>query len=310
MNQETNQNIPEQQQPKRNNTWIFVAVIVLLVGTNIYLFTNRNKVVTEKQEVTVQRDSAVQSRDAIKTEYDAALARLDDLTSKNAQMDKEISDKNGEVARLKSEISKILSNSNATKADLAKAQALIGQLKDKTKNYEERIAQLEGENKDLSNANASLKQERDSTASQNMTLKKIGAVLHASNIRMESIDLRRNKTKEKETTKARKVDLLRIKFDIDENRIAESGTKDLYLRIIGPDGNLLSNAAYGSGITTASDGTSLHYTLQKQISLTKDQSVKDIIIDWNQDSDYKKGSYTIEIYNEGYKIGSGSIALR
>jgi uncharacterized protein len=309
MNQEMNQNAPVQQ-PKRNNTLIFVTIIILLAGINIYLFINRNKVVEEKQEISVARDSAIQSRDAIQTAYDAALARLDDLTTKNAQMDKEITDKDGEIARLKNEISKILSNSNATKAELAKAKSLIATLNAKTKNYEERIAQLEGENKGLSDANASLQEERDATASQNMALKKLGAVLHASNIRMEPIDLRRNNTKENETTKAKRVDLLRIKFDIDENRIAESGTKDLYLCITGPDGNLLSNAAYGSGITTTSDGTALHYTLQKQISLTKGEAVKDLAIDWNQDSNYSKGNYTIEIYNEGYKIGSGFIVLR
>src|SRR5690606_6986722 len=136
-------------------------------------------------------------------------------------------------------------NKNATEADLKKARKLIASLDDKTKEYQERIAVLETENTDLSNKNTVLATERDSTVTQNIALKKVGSVLHASNIRMIPVDLRKGGKKESETSKAKRTDLLRITFDIDENRIAESGNKDIYLRITGPDGTVLSNAAYG-----------------------------------------------------------------
>ena len=71
---------------------------------------------------------------------------------------------------------------------------------------------------------------------------------------MEAINLKRGGKKEVETSKARRADMLRVVFDIDENRIAESGNKEIFLRITSPDGRLLSNAAYGSGVTTADDG--------------------------------------------------------
>jgi len=133
--------------------------------------------------------------------------------------------------------------------------------------------------------------------------------LHASNIRLEPIHLKRGGKKEKETSKARKVDVLRIMFDIDENRIAENGTKELDVRIVDPNGSLLSNAAYGSGTTTASDGSSMNYTIMKQVALETNKPVKDVTVDWHQDSDYKKGQYQIEIYNGGDKIGSGNVTL-
>src|SRR5690606_18501707 len=187
---------------------------------------------------------------------------------------------------------------------------LITLLNTKTKSYEERIAELENENQVLAGKNELLAQERDSTVTENIGLSqkvRLGAVLHASNIRMVPIDLRRGGQKQKETERARKVDIMRIYFDIDENRIAESGMKEIFLRITGPDGNLLSNAAYGSGVTSTYDQQSLNYTLVKQIQLQQSKPVKDVTIDWNQDSDYKKGTYNIEIYNEGYKIGSGNV---
>jgi len=315
MNQPTSQPNPSKgpnQPPKSNTNLIFGIIIAALAAIIIYLLIDRNKLSTQNQQMITTVDSTVLDRNTIKGEYDAALARLDDLVSKNTALNKEITDKDGEIAKMKAEVQSIMSKSNASKAELRHARDLIAQLNGKVKTYEERIAELEGENKNLTDANSSLTKERDSTVTANVGLQqkvRLGAVLHASNIRMVPIDLRRGGKKEKETGKAKRVDLMRIYFDIDENRIAESGPKELYLRVSGPDGKLLSNAAYGSGITTTADGASLNYTLVKTVQLQQNQPVKDVTIDWHQDSDYQKGTYAIEIYNDGYKVGGGSVEL-
>lgn len=253
------------------------------------------------------------SRRAVEGEYSAALARLDELVSKNAQMDTLLTNRDSEIAQLRKEIDAIVKNKNATASELGRAKRLIAQLNSKVTGYEERIAELEQQNTDLSNQNTVLSEERDSAVTRNIGLEqkvKLGAVLHASNIRMTPIDLRRGGARQKETSKASRVDVLRIMFDIDENRIAESGRKELFLRVTGPEGNILSNAAYGSGVTTTNDGQSLNYTLLKQVDLQQNEPVRNVTIDWKQDSDYKKGNYDIEIYHEGFKIGSGSVALK
>lgn len=310
--QETNPQ-PQYQPPKRNSNTIYLVIIGVLLVTCIYLFMSRNTVVQEKETAEMQFASSDSSRRAVEGEYSAALARLDELVSKNAQMDSMLNDRNSEVAKLKSQIDAIVRNKNATAADLGKAKRLISSLNSRVKTYEERIAELEHENSDLTNKNATLSSERDSAVTENAGLQqkaKLGAVLHASNIRMTPIDLRRGGKKEKETSRAGRVDIMRIMFDIDENRVAESGKKEIFLRITGPDGNVLSNAAYGSGVTSGADGSSINYTLLKQIDLVQNQPVKDLTIDWKQDSEYKAGSYNIEIYNDGYKVGSGRVTLK
>jgi hypothetical protein len=168
---------------------------------------------------------------------------------------------------------------------------------------------LERENTILTGNNKVLTRERDSTVTQNIAIKQLASVLHASNIRMDAIRVKRN-GKEKETRKAKKADVLRVTFDIDENRIAESGTKMIYLRIVGPDGSVLNNPANGSGMMTSSKGDHLTYTLPKSLSLVQNQPVKGITVDWNQDGDYAKGVYKIEIYNDGYAVGSGEVNLK
>lgn len=312
MSQEINQVTPTPQPPrppKRNDAMIYVVIILILLGVIIYLMVTRHNVTTQYEQTSAQLVTADSSRKSVENDYNAALSRLDQLTSKNAQMDSLINDRNGEVTRLKQQIQGILSDSRATADQLKRARGLIQQLNSKTKSYEERIAELEGENNTLTNNNQSLTKQRDSTATQAATLKQIGSVLHASNIRMEPIHVKHN-GKEKGTDRARRVNAFHIIFDIDENRIAESGTKEVEIRIIAPDDNLLSNAAYGSGVLTMSDGSTVNYTLAKQIPLEQGQPVRNVSIDWHQDSDYKKGRYQLELYNGGYKIGSGSVTLK
>ncbi len=322
MNQEINQsghNPVPQPEPernpgqtyasKRNNTWIYLVIIAVLLGTNIYLFLNRNTLTERTMIAETETAIADSARLAVENDYKAALARLDDLVSKNTALNNEISDKDGEIERMKKELRSIMAKRNATAEDLRRARVLIGELNTKARTYEERIAELEGENLTLSEANTSLSRERDSIVSETATIKRLGSVLHASNIRMLPIDVRRS-GKEKETGKAKRVDVFRIYFDINENRLAEDGDKELYLRISGPDGKLLSNAAYGSGITTDADGNTLNYTLLKEVSLVKGRPVKDVTVDWRQESDYQKGSYNIGIYNEGYLIGTGNVVLK
>ena len=304
---------PPAGRPRRNNTWNYGGIIALLLGTNVYLYMNKNKIADQRESAIVQRDSAVNTRDALNTEYQAAIARLDQLNTSNAQLSNEIKDKDGELQKLRDQLQGIMSKQHKSEGDYSKARALITKLNSKVSSYESRIALLEGENRQLTSQNSTLTEEKAQVVNENTGLQqkvKLGAVLHASNIRLEAINLKRHGTKEQETIKARRTDLLRVVFDIDENRIAENGTKELFLRITAPDGRLLSNAAYGSGITATEDGQQLSYTLAKQINLTTNTPVRDVVVDWNQDSDYQHGTYAIDIYNSGFRIGGGSVTLK
>lgn len=289
-------------------------MIALLLGTNIYLFLNRREMQSENAELAVGKENADSAYANVNSEYQAALGRLDLLVSENESMDSVINGQNSEISKLRSRIEGLLNKDRRTADDYAKAQRLVKQLNARVRTYEQRIAELEGQNKTLSEQAAIIAEERDEVIEENTGLEekvKLGSVLHASNIRMIPIDLRRGGTKEKETGKAKRVDVLRILFDIDENRIAEAGSKDLFLRITSPGGGVVSNAAYGSGATTGAGGERIDYTLQKVVNLRQGERVSDVSVDWRQeDGDYEKGSYGIEIFHEGYKIGGGSVALR
>jgi myosin heavy subunit len=306
-NESNTQVIPETN--KSNNKLLIGLLILSLIG-NAYLLYQTNKLDKGNTVLIDENTNLNEAKNQLQSEYDASLARLDELTGKNAALDEMIQEKDSELAKLKSEIKTLLTKKNATVADLKKAQALISTLNGKVKTYEERISELETANQQLSTNNQTLSNAKDSIESAANQLKKLGSVLHISNIKMEPINLKRNGEKEVETSKAKRVDVLRLVFDIDENRIAESGDNDIHIQIISPSGSLLSNAAFGSGVSTDADGNTLNYTVAKRINLEKGQKMSNVSVDWKQESQFEKGDYIINFYNLGYKVGTGSVKLK
>jgi outer membrane murein-binding lipoprotein Lpp len=308
-----NNSSAEQGSSRSGSPIIYWVIIALLLAACIFLFMSKNQMAeqdaADKQNLEAKIDSVSSDRESLQKDFEAASAKIDQLVTENARLDSSLQMDNSELVALKSKIKGILGKANVTKVELKKAQELITSLNSKTAQYEARIAELEKENEVLTGKNVVLTKERDSTVTQNIAIKKLASVLHASNISLEPIHLKRN-GKERETSKAKKVDVLRMKFDIDENRIAENGNRMIYVRIIASGGNTLNSAANGSGNLTTNKGDVIAYSMVKEIALVKEQPVKNLSLDWKQEGDYTPGNYMIEIYNEGFKIGSGNVTLK
>ena len=135
----------------------------------------------------------------------------------------------------------------------------------------------------------------------------IGSTLNAYNITVTPIHERKN-GKEKVTTTAKRVDKLVIAFDVD-NRIAQSGTTDIYVCITGPDGKPVTVEALGSGtFTTREEGDKL-FTAKIPVEYEAGKR-KPVQFAWKQNSDFQRGNYKIEIFHNGYKIGEGVRELK
>ncbi|NIG57322.1 DUF3450 domain-containing protein [Chitinophaga sp. Cy-1792] len=301
---------PEKPRSSRN-VLIYGILIAALVGTWIYMFLDKNK---SNEIVTAQKtqiDSISTSRDALQQEYNAANARLDDLISQNTRMDSLVKTKDKEIQDMKARISSILTKKNATAAELAEARRLIEQLKSNIEGYQQTIERLEGEKIVLAGERDVARKERDSVSTVKDSLGKkvdLGSVLHASNIRLEPIRVKNN-GKEVATTKAKKADVMRVEFDLDDNRIAPTGDKEIYVAISAPDGSPLAVEALGSGRFTLEDGTEKLYTVKKTVPYVQGQKLP-VSMDWKQNSDFKPGDYAVEIYHNGFKIGAGKVTLR
>jgi hypothetical protein len=135
----------------------------------------------------------------------------------------------------------------------------------------------------------------------------IASTLNATNIAIVPVDVKSN-GKEKITTTAKRVNKLLIKFDVN-NRIAEPGTTDVYVVITGPDGKSVMAPANGSGTFTTREEGDKSFTAKVPVEIQTAQT-KNVQFAFTPGSAFQQGSYTIQIYQNGFKIGEGTRELK
>ena len=310
---------PPPESPKTD--WRFfltIGLVIALLGTWGYIIWDKSKVKETIQQKDTLYTSVSAEKDNLKTQLDEATMRYDELKTDNVKKDSTITAKDREIAEKKAKIKNILAKADATKEELAEAKSLIASLNDDISSYKAQVETLKGEKLVLTKEKEQVTQERNQVQGKFDSAKNVikvredvidvGSTLHASGFNIVGID-EKNDGKEKETTKAKKVDKLRITFNLDENRISQSGQKDLFVCITGPDGNAIAVEALGSGtFSTREDGQKI-FTQKVQISYTQGQR-QTVSFDWKQNTNFAVGNYTIEVYHNGFKIGEGIAILK
>lgn len=302
-----------------NNRNILTGIlIVALLATWGYIIYDKNKTKQEKQDLTAQIVNSDSSKNELQRELNDAALRLDALKTSNVKADSLLKTKDKDIQDLRRRVQSILNKRNATAAELAEAKRLIAELKGNIETYTAQIEELKNENTQLTQQNQQVTQQRDvaykNYDSANQVIKQkenvidIGSTLHASNFKIVGIN-ERHSGKEKVTSKAKRVDKLRISFDLDENRITQSGQKDIYVSITSPDGNPVTVDALGSGKFVTRDGTEKAFTKKVEVNYVQGEK-QPVTVEWTQNSDFQTGNYKIEIYNNGFKIGEGVVTFK
>ena len=309
------------QLPKDNRKLIYGILIAALIGTWGYIIYDKSKTketVTQLQSRVVNIDSA---RNAIQQDFLTVSAKADSLTQNNIQLHGDLADKQSAIQKLKGNIGSILKKKNASDGELAHAKQMIGELNGKMDSYIAEIDKLKGENQQLTSTNVQLNTDKTQLAAdkqgleQSLTTTKtekkqledkvdVASTLHASSIGIAAIKVS-GSGKEKETTTAKRANLIRIAFNLDENRVTPSGTKDIYVVVTGPDGKPITE---GTTFNTRDEG-SKNFTSKVSVNYEQGKAVP-VSFDWRQNDKYKEGDYRIEIYNNGFKIGEGVKTLK
>lgn len=311
---------PEQTAPQKKNNmrnYLTGGLIVALLGTWGYIIWDKN----QTKETIQQKDAVIVNKttqaDQLQKELEEATMRYDMIKTSSANMvhskDSVITQRDKNIAQKKKAIQDLLVKAKDNKALYAEAETLITDLKNDIEGYKTNIEKLEGEKLVLTQQKEAITQERDrvnlNLDSANKELKQkdaminVASTLHASNFLVAGIDEKRDGS-EKVTSTAKRVDKLKISFDIDENRISQSGKKDIYICITAPDGNPII-----SGKFNTYEGEEKTYTQKMDIMYIQGQR-QSVSFEWKKGTPFQPGEYKIEIYNNGFKIGEGVKPLK
>jgi predicted nuclease with TOPRIM domain len=306
------------QKPKTNGALLAALIIMTgLAGVSSYLYFDQKKV-SENQEVTISERVEELSTtrvklDSISTALDAKIAEVQKLGGDVTELEKMKVQLEQDKASLR----------KGNRISLARYDAKIKQYEAFLVEKDTLIANLQRENvtlatnvKVLDEENTGLKTERQKLAdsvttvvSQNQELStKVtrAAALKAQNVKVFAVNAK-GKVKEDDAYKAKRLDKIKLVYTLLDNPLTREEPKDVYVRVLDPQGAVVSDMANGSG-TFNVDGNETIYTTKQTVNYTSNGQNVELL--YTRGIPYKPGKYTVELYSEGFRIGAGEFAIR
>lgn len=299
----------KEQEIKKNTSKIYFFIIALaaLIATNVYFYVKFKSSGEKVYALTVEKEN-------LEVEIDRIEAELDKMKGDNVQLSPElIEDEHTARVKIVGLRSK-LANKQLTQQDIDEAQGVIAKLKDQVAYFSLDVNRLIQENKVLEEKNIALQSEvtkstnkiSELSTSNNSLKNKVSAAaaLKVSSISVSGLEEKRNSKVEVEE-RAKRVDKLGIKFSVADNSLAKLGGKDIFIRVIDPQGNLI--VKYDDN-TFFVHGEKLQYTFKHAIDFTNHG--EEYAIYWKDDKKFVKGAYTILLYTDNSIMGRSTVILK
>ncbi len=291
---------------KNKSNYILIILLLLSVGFNIYQYTAKNNLINDDKN---ERDSLITARVDIEKELNETYSELNQYKGENASMDSLLSKANTDLKLYEVKISLLL-KSESNKEQLNKKLANeLKEIKNLRDQYLEKIDNLLAENKKLKKDNSDLNSKVEQISKDLQNTVNTASVLRVEYLKINTMKKKYN-NKYITTLLAKRTDKFDICFTILENKIAKSGSRIIYLRLISPNGKIIGNRAQGSGsfIETKSN-SQMQFTLSKSIDYSN--ANENLCMTWEANGEkYDVGIYNAEIYIDGVFSSSKIIELR
>lgn len=112
--------------------------------------------------------------------------------------------------------------------------------------------------------------------------------------------------KEKEESRARRVEKIKVCFTVGANALTKPGDRYFYIRVADADGNVMPKGGDSTNVFMAADGKKLAYSGRRQLNYMN--VAEDICLYFNKIG-LTVGKYTVDIFADGNKVGEKSITL-
>ena len=255
-----------------------------LVLTNEFNQLNADFNQYEGQQIYLKNDSLVQKYNAARMKVEGLLR---ELNAEKQSHNKDMAASRAKIKKLEGEISTL-------KGIVRHYLEEIKRLGEENAGLKQEIAQVQQKNQQLST------QVTQATASNEQLTQtvKLAKKLNITGLSLNAYN--KKGKKEKNITKARQ---LGVHFTVSPNSTAAPGMKAFYLRIISPEGSLLS----GGGSFTI-DGQSVQATASRNLEYANEEMSASIY--WDVNTTLTPGDYTVEVFCDGYRLASRHFTMK
>jgi predicted nuclease with TOPRIM domain len=311
MEENSTQNEPFDKKEQDSKKVIVIIVISILLGVNGLLLWQFFDKKTHLEEVNMTLENTISEKESLSAELQRMKTEYEKVNQENSALQNQLSAKDEEIKSKIAQIERLIASGDATKLKQAKEE--LARLQLMNNSYIAQLDSLRLLNDSLfatnSNLNSNLKSEQGKV--QNLTQENsllankvaIGAKLKAISLKSSGVKYKSN-GKEVETSKASSVAKIRTCCTILENLVADAGSKYAYLRVLSPDGAVMST----SSETFLFNNQATLYTTRETFEYQNQET--NLCVYWTKGSTYIKGKYIIEIYVDGSLIGSTNLTLK
>ncbi len=288
---------------------LLVAVIILLFCFCGYLIWQNLELQKLLEAEGIALTEVTSERDQVQGELEEMLAQYKEMESNNEELSAEL-----EAERTK--IEELLKKAKGKDWSIYKLRKETETLRTIMKGYVVQIDSLNQINGKLRNENEVVKTElnTEKTITKNLTEKNedlsdlvtVASYLKTSGLKSYGVKIKNNNTG-KSTDRAKRVGKIRTEFSILKNSITIPGKKWVYVRVLTPDGKVLSEKTDDSNKFDFNGVRGL-YSSKKQIDYKNQQQT--LTIDWKKTEDFPVGEYNVEVYADGVDIGKTKFSLK
>lgn len=251
-----------------------------LLLTNEFNQLNADFSQYEDQQVYLKNDSLVQQYNAARMKVEGLLRELSAEKASNSQNRARIKKLEGEIASLKKIVRHYLEE--------------IKRLGEENEGLRRELEQVNQRNEQLATTAASVKRDNEQLSQ---------TVAQAKKLSITGLSFKAYNNKGKVEKKVKKAKSLGASFTINPNNTASAGTKTVYMRIVSPDGQVLSG-----GPSFSYDGKSVASSASRDIQY--DNSEQHVSIYWQTNTTLTSGDYLVEIFCDGNRLASRNFNMK
>jgi len=290
---------------EKNNTlpWIFLALLLVALATLGFLYWNQHNELNEMvEQMTIEKEELQEEYEDLAIQFDG----FQQMDIRNDSLQDLLSREQQRVQDLLEELRQTKASNARRIAELKKELATVREV---MKDYVRQIDSLNATNARLTEENILVRRENQQFKEQNTQLSTLNTQLTETVTRASMLEvtgctftpLNKNDRKTRIASHIRKI---QFEYTIAKNITCTPGMKDLYVRIIDPEGNLLNESE--TNLFPFESGE-IPYSATQQIEYSGEAyngvcfcPIEEVV----------KGFYTIDFFCEGNLIGSFPFQLK
>lgn len=291
------ENTPERSSKSIRGYQIVIVLLAVILGVLAFIYFRQVR--NLKQDAQFEKEMLQENIGNLITDLDNLKVNNDSIRY-NLGIERQRAD---------SLMGKLQNERNLNRSTIRKYEKELKTMRDIMRNYVKQIDSLNRLNRSLTQENVAFRQQvtderaraevAEEKASELTNKVKVGGIIKARNITLVALN-----ANDRVVPRASRAERLKVSFALTANDLASPGERNVYVRITGPDGYVMAG-----NVSSMFDfeGDKLTYSAVREI----DYQNKDLEVGlFYNGAGITSGTYKVEVFMDGYMIGSAETYLK